>query len=432
MRRHRSLLALAAAALALGPLAGVAVAEDGPKTPADLKAAVIERSSAGKSRLTAGTTAAALPEGSVGNGIYRVYVEETSGRGIGAFTVLTGPQHPAGPGHDVLFGNGIPGTSYLALRQVGGFGPTDVTDYVQSPLITQESERPLDWDFDAIDLTETGYTATWDPWFGILRQTVEVRGTTLADTSIDVTTTLEPNGTMPDATFTVQYLWDVAAGADDGPVLQALAAGEQFRPFAPTRATEQTVTSVGLAFTDNDGTAAPRPSLAFSVVPTAADTVKYACWPQAIYAPVSEYEIDETYDIATTASSCLSSNQANDSAVISLWTRPGSSPFTVSQSLVPSPRPLYATALTATPVLLNPPVFSATLRDVTANRPLPGRTVQFVVGNAVRCSAVTDANGTARCGTLIDRLAAVLNLGYTARFTGNAIWSSTSARGRLL
>lgn len=454
MRRHRSLIAVAAAMLAIAPFAmsvgGTAAADDTdrPRTSAeDFKASILARGQAGKARLTTGTAAAALPPGSVGNDIFRVYVEQSPGLGVGTFTVLTGPKHPAGPGHDVLFGNGIPGTSYMIVRARHQPDdpalPTSDFDFVQGALLTHETEQSLDDLIQDLTLNVTGFTAEWRLSFlADLHQTVQVHGTTLADTSIEVTTSISES--TPSETFTIQYLWDVAAGVDDGPVLQTQQAGTVFRPFAPTRSTELTLapTDNSLAVADNDGTPAPQPNLGIGIsgagpswlqaAPTAPDSVKYACWPRAIYSPIGEYEIDESYDIATPATDCTNSNGHNDSAVISHWVRAGGSPISVSQSLFSSPRNPYPTAMTATSVLLQAPVFSATLTDTTTGQRLAGRTVAFSVGNTVRCTAVTNASGVARCGTLIDRLAAILGLGYNARFQGNAIWATATARGRLL
>lgn len=457
-RSHHRRLAVAAALLAVAPFAvavgGQASADDKPAHPSlaeELKASILARGQAANRTLAAQAQAAALPPGGAGNGIFQVYVDQSSGPDSGTFTVLTGPNHPAGPGKNVLFGNGIPGTSYLIVRQIEpaeGSTPERITDWVQGQLITHDTERQFNQVFTN-ELGTTGFsTRHYSGYTWYVDQKVEVHGTTLADSSVEVTTSIVTDPESAGDTFQLQYIWDVATDQDDGPVLQPQAAGGVFRPFDSTLSTEQTIATTvdSLAVADNDGNPVP-PTLGIGVsgsgpswlqaAPTAPVSQKYVCWPNAVYAPFGEYEVDGTYDVATPASSCLNSNERNDSAIVSQWNfQPGdpADPPThqASASLFSSPRTPYATAMTATPVLLQAPVFSATVTDTAHNRRLAGRTVSFKVGSTVRCSAVTDANGVARCGTLADRLAAILGLGYTASYQGNAIWAPASARGRLL
>ncbi len=447
-RSHHRRLAVAAALLAVAPFAvavgGQASADDKPARPSsaeELKASILARGHA--NLRTTSVQAAAIPSGGAGNGIFQVYVDQTLD---GTFTVLTGPQHPAGPGKNVLFGNGIPGTSYLIIRHIDDSSGV-ITDWVQGQLITHENEQPLRY-YDTNPIGATGFDTQFYLDSAEVHQVVDVHGTTLADSSVEVTTTIAPGSGSGDDTYQLQYIWDVATDEDDGPVLQPQAASGMFRPFDSTLSTEQTIATTvdSLAVADNDGNPVP-PTLGIGVsgsgpswlqaAPTAPVSQKYVCWPSAVYAPFGEYEVDGSYDVATPASSCLNSNQRNDSAIVSQWSFEPGDPddptvHRASASLFSSPRTRYATAMTATPVLLQAPVFSATVTDTAHNRRLVGRTVAFKVGNTVRCSAVTDANGVARCGTLADRLAAILGLGYTASYQGNAIWAPASARGRLL
>ncbi len=461
MRKHYRLLApvaaLAVAAAVAGPLSPAAHADDkggiGPRTPAELKAAVVERAADLRRHLarsapsdtgtaTGAVTPAALPPGGVGNEIFQVYVEQNAGLGAGAFTVLTGPGNAAGAARNVLFGDGIPGTSYLIIRDEAPDGTT--TDYVQGQLLTHPNEVSLDdYSPDVTPLGSTGFRTTWFGFpSGTLTQDVIVHGTTQADSTVEVTVRLDPSADAADHTFSVQYLWDVALGEDDGPALQAQPANAEFRPFAPVVINEATLadTDDSLAVVDNDANP-DTPTLAIGTTisgpawvtpaPTTPATTTYVCWPQAIYAPIGEYQPDPTLDISTPASSCEGPEGGNDSAIEQVWSADGSAPITVSASLFMSPRTPYSTAMTATPVLLHSPAFSATLTD-TAGGPTPGRLVEFSVGSTVRCTAITNENGVARCGTLADALAATLALGYTARYPGGAIWAPASANGGLL
>lgn len=433
-RTRRSLaaaLALAATApllVAAGVGATAAPGADRPTTPEELKASVLARAGSAAGQRS---PAAALPPGGAGNGVYQVYVEENVGLGVGTFTVLTGPGHPAGEGLDVLFGDGIPGTSYMVVRDV-----VTGTDYVQGQLLTHPSEVSLD-DYapDVEPLGTTGFRTTW--LGGWITQDVVVHGTTPADSTVEVTTTVDGG-----SEYQIQYLWDVALGADDGPALQPQSATTELRPLGPLTTTEHALGAAddSLAVVDNDGNGAP-PNLAAGVTargpswvtpaPVRPDSVEYVCWPQAIFAPATEYEIDPDLDISTPASPCTGPFGTNDSAILSVWSVDGTTgPVSVSASLFTSPRIPRTTTLRAAPVLLRVPPFRATLTD--GGGPIPGRTVAFRVGSTVRCTAVTNASGVATCGTLGDGLAATLALGYTASYAGGAIWAPVSARGPLL
>lgn len=427
-------LALAAAApLIVAAGAAAAPGAGRPATPEELKDSVQERAAA-RVAAAAGRTAsaaAAVPAGGAGNGVYQVYVEENVGLGVGTFTVLTGPDHPAGEGLDVLFGDGIPGTSYMIVRDVA-----TETDYVQGQLLTHPDEVSLDDYAPEVEpLGATGFRTTW--LGGWITQDVVVHGATPADSTVEVTTTVDGG-----SEYQIQYLWDVALGEDDGPALQTQTATTELRPLDPLTTTEHAldVADDSLAVVDNDGNTAP-PNLAVGVTaggpgwvapaPVRPDSVEYVCWPQAIFAPATEYEIDPDLDVSTPASPCTGPFGTNDSAILSVWSVDGTTgPVSVSASLFASPRVPRTTTLRAAPVLLRVPPFRATLTD--AGKPIPGRTVAFSVGNTVRCTATTNAAGVASCGTLGDGLAATLALGYSASYAGNAIWAPVSARGPLL
>lgn len=423
----RKLPILIAAALLAAPLsvAVPAAAEEGSAVE-QLKQRILERTDQRDRRRT---STLALPDGGAGNGIYQVYVDQGSALAAGAFTVLTGEDNAAGEGHNVLFGNGMPGTSYLIIRQTDGDG--EITDWVQGQLLTHATERSLDDNHVSTEpIGSTGFVSIWNTSFGTVTQRVEVIGSTQANSRVDVSTTIEPLDWLPDDTFQVQYIWDVAVGVDDGPVLQELTASSQFSPYGPVITTEQLIEgSTRVAVVDNeDNVDGPSPALATAVSATGTvESMKYVCWPDAIYAEFGEYEVWDQYDVSTTDSECVNSDGDNDSAVVTVWPV---GQHTVTGTLAMTPGTPYPTKITAKPVLLRlVPAFSATLRDTGANKPLAGKKINFLVGSSVRCSAVTDAQGVAKCGTLTDALAAVLRLGYTARFDGGAIWAKTTAKG---
>ncbi len=59
-----------------------------------------------------------------GNTIYRVFVQDIPGEAVGDYTATTGPNHPLGAGRNLLYGSGIPGTSFNTFRSY-----TTMTDF---------------------------------------------------------------------------------------------------------------------------------------------------------------------------------------------------------------------------------------------------------------------------------------------------------------
>lgn len=421
-------IVLAAALLAAPLLGAVPAAAEPPSKIEQLKQRVLERGDRGGARSRTSKTLAA-PEGGAGNGIYQVHVDQGSALAPGSFTVLTGEDNAAGAGHNVLFGNGVPGTSYMIIRQTSKDGT--ITDWVQGQLLTHASERSLDeWYVSTQPIGTTGFVSTWDTfYFGSVTQRVEVTGTTQVNSRVEVTTTIEPSEFFPDEKFQVQYIWDVATGADDGPALQELTGSSEFSPYAPVINNERLIEgTTRIAVVDNeDSVAGPSPALATAVSATGTvESMKYACWPDAIYAEFGAYEVWDSYDVSTPGSECVNTDGDNDSAVITTF----AGGTEAKASLAMTPGTPYASTIDARPVLLRLlPAFKATLTDKASGKPLAGRKINFLVGSTVRCTAVTDAKGVAACGTLTDALAAVVGLGYTARYPGGAIWATSADRG---
>jgi hypothetical protein len=101
-------------------------------------------------------------------------------------------------------------------------------------------------------------------------------------------------------------------------------------------------------------------------------------------------------------------------------------------SVIVEPDPLIGTRLYAPPILIRlDPTLRGTLTRADTGAPLPGRVLTFRTGSTVRCTAVTDATGTARCGPILN-LAAVLSLGYDVTYDGDADFTAAAAHGPLL
>ena len=96
------------------------------------------------------------------------------------------------------------------------------------------------------------------------------------------------------------------------------------------------------------------------------------------------------------------------------------------------------TALAARPAVLEVLPLGVRLGVVEARltsggAPVAGQTIVFRAGTTKLCTATTDADGTAACGTtLAGAVAALLNLGYTADFAGTPNLVASSAKGALI
>ncbi|WP_131740199.1 hypothetical protein [Actinomadura roseirufa] len=391
-------------------------APPGPRAAARLKQDLLRH---------ARTPGAPAAEG-VGNGVFQVYATPAGRPGAGQFTVTTGTANPAGPGRDVLFGQGAPGTSYMIVRDVDDNG----TDYVQGQMLTHANERSLD-DYPSYQsVSGNTITTSWSPPSLTIDQTVSVTGTTAADTRVTVTTKIYDFHTAKHR-FRIQYLWDTAIGADDGPAVQPRPAGTPYRPFDPVIGVEHTAATGGedTVVVDDDANTGP-PTLAVAVSGTGRpqavpETVKYVCWPDAVYAPLGEYVTDDTRDISGSGSGCRNANGAADSALALVWSANAAqgSPE-VAASLRMSPPTPHPTTMKAGPLSLGSA--TAALTDTATGKPLAGRAVRFTSG-ASSCAKVTDASGHATCGGLLGGL-----LGYDVAYAGGAVWGPSSDHGGLL
>lgn len=75
---------------------------------------------------------------------------------------------------------------------------------------------------------------------------------------------------------------------------------------------------------------------------------------------------------------------------------------------------------------------AATLTHARTGVPLAGKPIVFSAGTQVICTAITNAQGAARCTGLLPLLATVLSLGYDARYLGGTGFAPAFARGSLV
>jgi hypothetical protein len=356
-----------------------------------------------------------------GNAFLRVRQLSAGSPGAGQFTVVTGPSSPAGAGRDVLYGHGTPGTSYLIVRD-----ETANVDYVQGRIVTHATERSLDDARPDMSLSDRTSQVEWNTDSCVIRLTVTVTGDSEATTRVSVRTQVEDSNVDSHA-YQVQYLWDVAPGGDDAAVVQPRTDGTPYRPFDPTVGTERTQTSPNghLIVADHGRTLA----LALSGADNPASvpvSVRYLCWPEAIFSPIGGYVTDPARDIGSPASTCVNSAGRPDSAVAFLWRQDAADgAVDVTASLAMSPPTPYATRLTASGLTLGSA--HATLTDVTTGRPIPGVPVTFASGGRTFDTVITDQTGTATTNGLLHGV-----LGYDATYPGGAIWATSTAHGGLL
>lgn len=288
-----------------------------------------------------------------GNAFYQVHVEDAQGGvGVGMYTATTGPAHPAGAGLNVLFGGGTPGTTFNTLRSFS----TD-TDYVQisgSSVTSAVAVVSLDGFGTVTPIGTTGFRTTYvlpgpavtngTPDQLTIIQDVNVNGTTFADSTIEVTTTVINN----EATSTkvgVRYLWDYQVGSDDGPTFQVnesfctpIIHEIQYRlpQFDSYRIEDNDVNPTSPTF-DIFGTA----NVSTNVMPQPTQPTKldYVSWPGA-FATVFDYVVDSTLVVAEEGG-------VNDSAVLYYFgnnsanaaTIPAGGSNTVSASMFLTPPP---------------------------------------------------------------------------------------------
>jgi hypothetical protein len=217
-----------------------------------------------------------------GNGYYSVHVEDApAGTGVGTYTFTTGASHPAGPGLDILYGGGFPGTSFNTIRSY-----TTGTDYVQTTTAPFSTNAVVSLDGSGVvtPIGTTGFRTTYTlvaaPDDLTIVSDLNVNGTNAGNSSIEITTTVTNDGGAP-VTIGVRYLMDLQINADDGPTFT------QVTPNAATRKNETSYTPPAFEryqIQDNQGPAtfvvqgtATGPA-SITPTPTVPSRMQYACW----------------------------------------------------------------------------------------------------------------------------------------------------------
>lgn len=263
-----------------------------------------------------------------GTDIYVVCVDDIGN--IGRYTARTGPGHPV-PDRNVLFAgeSSAPGTSFNSYRSFSS-GET----YTQGAVAGGTDLNVFAPTTEPVGTT--GIRTTWQvTGADDLRivQFVNVNGTTLSDSNIEVTTTITNTGDTP-RDLGIRYLWDYQIGADDGPTFR------ERSPDGAVRIHEAEFSPVAFEYyeiQDNDfddptsplytvlGTAKGPNSV--TPAPTEPTQITYGCWPQA-FSTAFDYSIVPGRDVATTASPC-GPTRGGDNTTIYWWGREAASARTL-------------------------------------------------------------------------------------------------------
>jgi hypothetical protein len=151
-----------------------------------------------------------------GNGIYRVSMSTTGEHDVGTFEITSGPDHPAGAAHYFLlfsyntYHSYNSGTDYVQSSS-GGTSEVSLDQYVTSVARIGTTGATVTYTLPGPFTTLDGFT---------IEHTVNVHGTTFADTWIEVTNTLI-NGANP-LLLGIRYFYDSYVVIDDGPAFQAI------------------------------------------------------------------------------------------------------------------------------------------------------------------------------------------------------------------
>ena len=264
-----------------------------------------------------------------GNTIYVVCVDDIGQ--IGRYTARTGPGHPV-PNRNVLFAgeSSAPGTSFNSYRSF-----TSGLTYTQGSVpggTNLNGFAPV-----SEPIGTTGVRTTWQvTGADSLRivQVVNVNGTTLSDSNIEVTTTITNTGTSS-AAMGIRYLWDYQIGQDDGPTFR------ERSPDGPVRTQEAAFGPVSFEYyeiQDNefDDPTSPlytvlgtgRGPTTVTPAPTPPTHLTYGCWPEA-FSTAFDYSIVAGRDVATTSSPCGGA-RGGDNTTIYWWGRDAASARTLN------------------------------------------------------------------------------------------------------
>jgi hypothetical protein len=319
-----------------------------------------------------------------GNSFYQVFVNADQAPGIGEYTIETGPNHPVtistGSPQNVLFGDGVPGTSYNSF-----FSYTTGTTYVATDFNAAPNLVVLDPTAPGITasvtpLGSTGYRTTYTlagppqtPDKLTIVQDVNTHGTTFQSSTVEVTTTITNNGSAP-VSMGLRYLWDTQIGEDDGPTFQPL------NPDAAVLLTEKSFAPPTFGFyriQDNNGNATTPLFNVFGTVtqptsvtppPTPPDRIVNASWPASVDQPFA-YTANPSLDVSSP------NGGVDDNAVLYYWGATQATAVTIA----PGASKTFSESLVSGEANAPPPFNQPPVAHITA----PANNASFAQGASV-------------------------------------------------
>ncbi|MEX1254632.1 MAG: Ig-like domain-containing protein [Dehalococcoidia bacterium] len=246
-------------------------------------------------------------ESTATNGIYDIFVEDAAAAdGIGVYTAGTGPSHPVtvdqSTRQNVLY-NGDIGDAWSSYTTVRSY--TSATDYVQTVDGPTSGNTVSDLDGYATGTTavgSTGYETTYDVTGSSddlqVTQRWNIIGTTLTDSIIELTTTVENTGSAT-TDVGIRYQWDIQMSCDDGPTFTPIdGAGNPVGATLTTEGTFAAPTFPAYRVEDNDCPESPLLAVfgtagasGLQPPPTPPELLMYADWGTA-YSSAFDYTTD--------------------------------------------------------------------------------------------------------------------------------------------
>lgn len=202
--------------------------------------------------------------------------------GVGLYTVTTAAAHPLGAGSDVLYGSGLPGTSFNTIRSY-----TTGTDYVQvSGALPASGNAVVSLDpFATVSrLDSTGLRTKYElpgppvtPDGLTIYSDVQVQGASFKDSRVEIRTTVRNHG-LAAVRIGVRHLADVRIENDDGPGVRFLS------PGAWTQTTEGLIPSNHAMFAveDNDMINLAPPTYRIVTRYASPDGLTKSRWPEIV------------------------------------------------------------------------------------------------------------------------------------------------------
>jgi len=153
----------------------------------------------------------------ISNNILKVAIENTSSsNGIGTFTIKTGSGHP-NPGQNVFYGGADenPWSTFTTIRVEDTLNEYVTSTDSKTPSTGYTLEYLDDYSSEVTEVSDTRATISWSTEENLLvTLLIDIRGTTVADTIVEVTVTIENEDTSAHS-VAVRHEWDIMIDGED-------------------------------------------------------------------------------------------------------------------------------------------------------------------------------------------------------------------------